>query len=257
MLRVETPFALTAPAAAVRARPILPLEARGLVLETAGRRLVDGLDLELQPGALTVILGPNGAGKSLALRLLHGLLRPTAGAITWAGRAADADVRRRQAMVFQKPVLLRRSTAANLDYVLKRQSLSRSRRRARLQELLTLGNLLHLARVPARLLSGGEQQRLAVVRALACEPEVLFLDEPTASLDPAATLAIEALIERAHGAGTAILLVTHDLGQARRLAREVVFLHQGRAVEKAEAAAFFAGPRSAIARAYLAGDLAL
>lgn len=250
-------LAFTRPAAEADARPILPLEARGLVLDAGGRRPVDGLDLTLRPGALTVLLGPNGAGKSLALRLLHGLVTPTAGTVTWAGRPADAAVRRRQAMVFQKPVLLRRSTAANLDFVLKRLGLPRPARRQRLEELLTLANLLHLARQPARLLSGGEQQRLAVARALALEPEALFLDEPTASLDPAATLAIEGLIARAHRSGASILLVTHDLGQARRLAREVVFLHRGRAIEAADAPGFFAGPRSEAARAYLAGRLAL
>jgi tungstate transport system ATP-binding protein len=256
MLRaVHLPLAAARPTA-LRA-PILPLEARGLVYAAGGRRLVDGLDLSLRPGTLAVMLGPNGAGKSLTLRLLHGLLPLTAGTVTWAGRPADAAVRRRQAMVFQKPVHLRRSAAANLDYVLKLAGLPATARRARLQELLTLGNLLHLARLPARLLSGGEQQRLAVVRALALEPDLLFLDEPTASLDPAATLAIEALIERAHRAGTTILLVTHDLGQARRLAREVVFLHRGRVAEQADAASFFAAPRSEAASTFLAGRLVL
>jgi tungstate transport system ATP-binding protein len=249
-------LAFTSPVAAAPAAPILPLEARGLAFATGGRRPVDGLDLSLRPGAFTAVLGPNGAGKSLSLRLLHGLLRPTAGTLRWAGRPMDEAVRRRQAMVFQKPVLLRRSTAANLDYVLKRRTgLDRQARRARLDELLAMGNLLHLARQPARLLSGGEQQRLAVLRALALAPELLFLDEPTASLDPAATHAIEALIRRAHAAGTTVLLVTHDLGQARRLANEVVFLDRGRAVEMAPAETFFAGPRSEAARAYLAGRL--
>jgi tungstate transport system ATP-binding protein len=239
------------------ASAILPLEACGLVYEAGGRRLVDGLDLTLRPGTLAVVLGPNGAGKSLALRLLHGLLAPSAGEIRWAGREADASLRRRQAMVFQKPVLLRRSTAANLDYTLKLAHLPAGARRERLRELLVLGNLLHLASAPARLLSGGEQQRLALMRALALEPEILFLDEPTSSLDPAATLAIEALIERAHRTGTTILLVTHDLGQARRLAREIVFLHRGRVAEHAAADSFFAGPRSAAAAAFLAGRLVL
>ena len=257
MLRAALP--LPGMLAGHRAAPsaILPLEARGLVYEAGGRRLVDGLDLTLRPGALAVVLGPNGAGKSLTLRLLHGLIAPTAGEILWAGRAADAGLRRRQAMVFQKPVLLRRSTAANLDYALKLGHLPAGARRERLHELLVLGSLLHLAPVPARLLSGGEQQRLALVRALALEPDILFLDEPTASLDPAATVAIEALIERAHHTGTTILLVTHDLGQARRLAREIVFLHRGRVAEHAAADTFFAAPRSEAAAAFLAGRLVL
>jgi tungstate transport system ATP-binding protein len=249
--------AVLAFAPAGRSAAILPGEARGLVLEAAGRRLIDGLDLILRPRTLMALIGPNGAGKSLLLRLLHGLIAPSAGTIRWAGRPGDAAVRRRQAMVFQKPVLLRRSAAANLDYALRLLRLAAAERHRRLQELLARGNLAHLARTPARLLSGGEQQRLALMRALALEPEILFLDEPTASLDPAATLAIERLIEAAHLAGTTVLLVTHDLGQARRLAREVAFLHRGRVVEHAPATTFFAGPRSAEAQAFLAGRLVL
>ena len=245
------------PAARASRRSILPLEARGLVYEAAGRRLIDGLDLRVLPGALTAVLGPNGAGKSLLLRLLHGLLAPAAGQVLWAGRPADAAVRRRQAMVFQKPVLLRRSTAANLDYALRLTELPPAARRRRRAELLTLGNLDRLARIPARLLSGGEQQRLALVRALALEPEILFLDEPTASLDPAATLAIERLIADAHARGTAVVLVTHDRDQARRLADRVALVCRGRVVEEAPAAAFFAGPRTELARAFLAGRFVL
>jgi len=236
--------------------PILPLEARGLVYEAAGRRLIDGLDLSVPPGALTAVLGPNGAGKSLLLRLLHGLLIPSAGRISWAGRPADASIRRRQAMVFQKPVLLRRSAAANLDYALRlRGALPAAARRARRAELLAMGSLEHLAGTPARLLSGGEQQRLALVRALALDPEILFLDEPTASLDPAATLAIERLILDAHARGTTVLLVTHDRDQARRLARRVALVVGGRVVEEAPTETFFTAPRSEAAQAFLAGRL--
>jgi tungstate transport system ATP-binding protein len=239
------------------AAPILPLEARGLVLELGGRRLIDGLDLTVPPGSLTALLGPNGAGKSLALRLLHGLIRPTAGRVLWAGHPADARARKRQAMVFQKPVLLRRSAAANLRYALRLGPVPAAARHARGRELLALGGLAHLAGTPARLLSGGEQQRLALVRALALEPEMLFLDEPTASLDPAATLAIERLVREAHARGTTILLVTHDQAQARRLADHAALICRGRVVEEAPAATFFAAPRSAEALAFLAGRLVL
>lgn len=232
---------------------ILPLEARGLAYEAGGRRLIDGLDLTIRAGSLTAVMGPNGSGKSLLLRLLHGLVPPSAGAVTWAGRPADAAIRRRQAMVFQKPILLRRSTAANLDYALRLAGLPAARRAQRRNALLELGRLEHLASTPARLLSGGEQQRLALVRALALEPEILFLDEPTASLDPAATLAIEALVAEAHAAGATIVLVTHDRGQARRLAQRVVLLWHGRVVEESDAATFFAAPRTPVASAFLEG----
>lgn len=238
----------------LKAAPILPLTAHGLVYEAGGRRLIDGLDLEVPPGTLTAILGPNGAGKSLLLRLLHGLIQPTTGEILFAGRAADAAIRRRQAMVFQKPVLLRRSTSANINYALR---LVRRPAAARRQQLLELGGLAHLADTPARRLSGGEQQRLALVRALALEPDILLLDEPTASLDPAASLAVERLILEARAQGATILLVTHDRGQAQRLADTVVLLHHGRVAEQASAAAFFTAPTSEAAQAFLAGRVML
>ena len=242
----------TAPA---RLSDILPLVAEGLVFEAGGRRLIDGIDLELQPGARTIVLGPNGAGKSMLLRLLHGLIRPTAGRVVWKGRPADAAVLRRQAMVFQKPVLLRRSVSANIDYALKVRGVSRAERGARVAEMLAIADLQTLADAPARVLSGGEQQRLALARALATQPEILFLDEPTSSLDPTSTRAIERLIGDAAAAGTRIVMVTHDLGQARRLADEVVFLPRGRIAERTAAFRFFQSPVSAPATDFLAGHL--
>jgi tungstate transport system ATP-binding protein len=255
MLERALPF--EAAAAGYPEPPILPLEARGLVFEAGGRRLIDGLDLRLGHGVRTVILGPNGAGKSLTLRLLHGLLQPSGGAVLCGGRPADHAMRQRQAMVFQRPVLLRRSAAANIGHALRSRRLSAGERESRSQQVLALAGLLPLARSPARRLSGGEQQRLALARALSLGPEILFLDEPCAHLDPAATLAIEHLIERADAAGTKIVLVTHDLGQARRLAQEVVFLHRGRVLEQSPAGRFFAAPATAEAQAFLAGRLVL
>ena len=238
-----------------RPSSILPLKASGLVFEAAGARLIDGVDLVLEPGLKTAVIGPNGAGKSLLLRLLHGLIEPTAGRVLWRGRPADREIRLRQAMVFQKPVLLRRSVSANIDYALRAHGVAGAARAERLRRALTLARLTRLAARPARVLSGGEQQRLALARALAVEPEILFLDEPTASLDPASALAVEELVGRAHADGTKIVLVTHDLGQARRLADEVVFLHRGRVAEHTPAGAFFSRPRSAPARAFLAGEI--
>ncbi len=234
---------------------LLPLAVEGLVFEAGGRRLIDGLDLELQAGPLTVVLGPNGAGKSLLLRLLHGLIAPKAGRISWAGRAPDRALRLRQALVFQRPVLLRRSVAANLRYALAAHGIRGAARQARAEQWLARAGLADFARRPARLLSGGEQQRLALARALACDPEVLLLDEPTASLDPTSALAIETLIGAARDAGTKVVLVTHALAQARRLAEQVVFLDRGRVEEVAPAAAFFERPASERARAFVAGRL--
>lgn len=243
---------------AVRAtEPCLPLEAREITFEAGGKRLIDRLDLTLQPGSLTVVMGPNGAGKSLLLRLLHGLLRPTSGQILWAGRPADRAVAARQAMVFQRPVLLRRSVAANVNYAMEVRGVPPSERPARLATVLRAANLESLAERPARVLSGGEQQRLAVARALSVAPEILFLDEPTASLDPASTLAIERLLQQAHAGGTTLVLVTHDIGQAKRLARDVAFVYRGRIVEHTAADRFFARPESAEARAFLEGRIVI
>ena len=238
--------------------PILPLRLEDVAYVADGKRLLDAITLDLEAGPRSIVLGPNGAGKSLLLRLCHGLLRPSAGRGLWqgpAGAAAGDTVRRRQAMVFQRPVLLRRSAAANIDYALSLRGLSRAARRPLVAEALARVGLAALSGRPARVLSGGEQQRLALARAWALHPEILFLDEPTASLDPAATRAVEEIIDAFHRAGTKIVMTTHDLGQARRLADEVVFLHQGRIAEQCRAAAFFERPSSPAARAFLTGDL--
>ncbi|MBI1386453.1 MAG: ATP-binding cassette domain-containing protein [Rhizobiales bacterium] len=251
---------------------LLPIRVRGLAFEAGGRRLIDGLDLELVAGRLTAIMGPNGAGKSLFLRLLHGLLRPASGRIDWGTTTEDTapevnrpavplGVRRRQALVFQQPVLLRRSVAANIDFVLTHggpealRLADASARRARRDELLSEIGLLERAGQPARLLSGGEQQRLAMARALAVSPDLLLLDEPTASLDPHSTEIIERLVRTAHQGATRVLLVTHDAAQARRLADEVVFIHRGRVAEHSPAHDFFLSPSSAAGRAYLEGRI--
>jgi len=237
-------------AACPASAPVLPLTARGLTLRFGETTVIDGLDLDLGPSGCTMILGPNGSGKSLLLKLLHGLIKPTAGQIAWGGQPPGA-VTARQALVFQKPVLLRRTVAANLDFVLK----SRGHDRARLAALLDHVGLAHKAGQPARLLSGGEAQRLALARALATDPEVLFLDEPTASLDPASVLAIEQIVADARDRGVRVVFVSHDIGQARRMADEVVFLHRGRVAEHAPAAAFFPEPQSQAARDYLNGNV--
>jgi tungstate transport system ATP-binding protein len=233
---------------------ILPLVVHNLCYEIGGKQLLDGISFRTEAGPRTLVLGPNGAGKSLLLRLCHGLLQPSAGTIAWAGTTPET-ARHCQAMVFQRPVLLRRSTAANITYVLRLQGIPRRQRRAMMMEALELAGLLPLTAQPARVLSGGEQQRLALARAWALRPQVLFLDEPTASLDPAATRAVETLLDHIHRTGTKIIMTTHDLGQARRLADEVLFLHHGRLVECALAPAFFSNPQSKEAAAFLEGKL--
>ncbi|QIE57818.1 ATP-binding cassette domain-containing protein [Pikeienuella piscinae] len=233
------------------------METRGLVFDAGGKRLIDGVELSIRPGRLTAVMGANGAGKSLLLRLMHGLITPGAGAVQWRGRPLDRAARLKQAMVFQRPVMLRRSVLANIRFALAVRGFTGAERARREAEALERAHLGALARSPARVLSGGEQQRLAVVRALACGPELLFLDEPTASLDPASTHAIEALIREARTEGVTVVVITHDLGQARRLAEDVAFLHEGRLTEFGPAARVLDAPRSAAARAWIDGRLYL
>ncbi len=232
---------------------ILPLRAEGLGFSAGGLAILRDVSLCVEGGAPTVILGPNGAGKSVLLRLLHGLLAPTAGRLAWEGSAPHPS--RRQAMVFQRPVLLRRSVLANVLYPLGLAGVPRADRAARAGQALALVGLAKLADRPARRLSGGEQQRLALARAAALAPEVLFLDEPCASLDPAATRAVEEIAAALSLRGTKIVMTTHDLGQARRLAGEVVFLDRGRVLEQAPADSFFTAPATREAAAFLRGEL--
>jgi tungstate transport system ATP-binding protein len=238
-------------------KSILPLRAAHLGYEVDGTGLINDLSMTVDPGAFTVVLGPNGAGKSLLLRLLHGLIVPTSGTIDWTGPAdmRGRTLRQRQAMVFQRPVLLRRSVEANVRYALKWQGAQPGDLKAASESALQRAGLADRRRVPARLLSVGEQQRLVVARALAGKLDILFLDEPTASLDPASVQQIEALLIEANTAGTAMVLVTHDIGQARRLGHEIVFVHRGRLIESGPADRFFREPRSDAARAYLKGEI--
>jgi tungstate transport system ATP-binding protein len=234
----------------------LPLRAEGLCYAANGVPILRGVCFALEAGPPALVVGPNGAGKSVLLRLLHGLLPPTAGAVRWAGEGRNNNRRMpRDAMVFQRPVMLRRSALANAAYPLKLAGLPRAERLARAREALARVGLEGLADRPARRLSGGEQQRLALARASALNPEVLFLDEPCASLDPAATRAVEDIVSGIAARGTKVVMTTHDLGQARRLAGEVLFLHRGRLLEHAPAAAFFAGPAAPEAAAFLRGEL--
>ena len=224
---------------------ILPLRLEGVSF----LHVIRPLTLELYAGPSTIILGANGAGKSVLMRLMHGLLEPTTGTVNWNA----ADTRRHQAMVFQRPVMLRRSALANVVYALDLAGAPNARRLA--QEALKEVGLAHLADRPARILSGGEQQRLALARAWALHPEVLFLDEPTANLDPGATREIEALIRAFDAAGTKIIMSTHNLGQARRLGDEVLFIHHGRLVERSPVDRFFKAPASPEAAAFIKGEL--
>lgn len=231
----------------------LPLQLEDVSVVAGRVTILDRVSLTFAPGVPTILIGPNGSGKTTLLRVAMGLLTPTHGRVTWAGNTATPPLRR--AIVFQRPTMLRRSVAANLNYALSNAGIPRAEWDARVAELLALVGLPNLGDRPARRLSGGEQQRLALARALARDPELLFLDEPTASLDPAATKAIEDVVRAVVGRGIKVVMSTHDLGEAKRLAGDIVLMHRGRVVESAPAAEFFANPGTLDARQFIAGDL--
>jgi len=234
----------------------LPATIEDLSYSTNGRKLLHELHFKLSASGCTVIMGPNGAGKSLLLRVLHGLIPVTSGRVLWGKTPHSKIVWRSQAMVFQKPVLLRRTVRENLAYALKITKIhENSEHKQLIDRALELALLTKAANNPARLLSGGEQQRLAIARALILNPNMIFLDEPTASLDPASTLAIELLIREARSNNIKIVLVSHDVGQAKRLADDIIFLNNGRVVEQGPAIEILSDPQSNAARQYLAGQI--
>ncbi|MEQ8701287.1 MAG: ATP-binding cassette domain-containing protein [Bauldia litoralis] len=235
----------------------MPVEALGVTLDRNGRRLLDDVSVMLDGHDFCALMGPNGAGKSLLLRVLANLVTPDEGTVRWNGRMPDRRRAPKLGFVFQNPVTLRRSVRANIRYALAACQIRGAEGRQRAEAALALAGLSDLARSPARVLSGGEQQRLAIARALAVEPQLLLLEEPTANLDPTSTAAIESLLRGAASGGTKIVLVTHDIGQARRLADSVVFMHAGRITETTAADTFFDAPTSSAAEAFLAGQLVL
>jgi tungstate transport system ATP-binding protein len=233
----------------------LPIRLDDVSVLARGTTILDRISLVLGPSGPTVLLGPNGAGKTTLLRLAMGLIPASSGRVTWGGRESVPPARR--SIVFQRPVMLRRSAVGNVKFALAAAGCPRRERNARAADLLALVGLTGVAERPARKLSGGEQQRLALARALAKEPAVLFLDEPAASLDPAGTKALEDVIRTVAARGIKVVMATHDLGQAHRLAAEIVLLHRGRVIETGEAAAFFTAPQTEAAQRFIAGELLL
>ena len=231
--------------------PVMITDAR--VVVPGGRAILDGVSLTFANGAPTALIGPNGSGKTTLLRVAMGLLPLTGGRVSWGGQDATPPTRR--AILFQRPAMLRRSAAGNIAYALGAAGVPRSQHAARIDELLALVGLDGFADRPARRFSGGEQQRLALARALARDPDLLFLDEPTASLDPAATKTIEDIVRDVAARGVKVVMSTHDLGQARRLAGHVVLMHRGRVIEDSPAEPFFAKPATEEARKFIAGEL--
>ncbi len=235
----------------------LPIVLSGVTVKAGQLTILDGVTQTIAAGAPTVLIGPNGAGKTTLLRVIMGLVRPDSGSmtghVTWGSHNDPSQVRR--AIVFQRPVMLRRSAAANIAYALGAAGVPRAQQPQRITDLLSLVGLKELGARPARKLSGGEQQRLALARALARDPAVLLLDETTASLDPAATKSIEDIIRAVAERGVKVVMSTHDLGQARRLGGDVMLMHRGRVIEHGPAAEFFTQPETEQARQFIAGEL--
>ncbi len=232
---------------------IFPLTLQGATVQRRGRVLLGPMDLQLRAGGFTVVLGPNGAGKTTLLRVMHGVERLSAGSAGWA--VTDRAAREKQSFVFQTPILLRRSVAENLTYPLRLKRRGRAECQAQALNWATRIGLQDALSLPARRLSGGEKQKLALARALITDPDVLFLDEPTANLDGRSKREIEVLLQAAHAGGTTIVMATHDLGQARRLARDVVFLLRGQIQDQGPASALFDGARSAEFTRFIQGDI--
>jgi len=223
-------------------RSILPLKGEGIRLAREDRTLLDIDEIELGQAGVTAIIGHNGAGKSLLLKVLTGLVKPDAGIVTWGGVRPERSAYRRLGYMKQNAVLLRRSAKANLEFALGLGGLARDAARRRADAILREFELETVAGTSARLLSGGEKQRLALARMLAGEPEIILLDEPTASLDPVSTRSIEMEIEKLKADGKPIVLVTHDLRQARCLADDIIFLEHARILAHQSANAFFSEP---------------
>ena len=233
---------------------ILPLTVEGLTFEAGGKQILSRLNFRLEGESPSFIIGPNGAGKSVLLRLCHGLLQPTAGKVIWAA-TAEAKPSLQQAMVFQRPVLLRRSVRANVEYALFVRGIHGPERQRHVTRALEETGLANLAEQPARVLSIGEQQRLALARVWALHPRVLFLDEPTAHLDPSSTRVVEDIITRIFESGTKIIMTSHDMGQVQRLADEILFLHGGHLIEQTSVDQFFSQPRTREGKLFVEGDL--
>ncbi|WP_425046729.1 ATP-binding cassette domain-containing protein [Primorskyibacter sp. S87] len=232
---------------------LMPLKVRGAVSRRQGKVLVGPVDLDFEATGVTIVIGPNGAGKTSLLRLLHGIQRLSAGTIEWSCGIEEA--RQKQGFVFQSPVMMRRTVRDNIAYPLLVAGETRKRARLVAEEWAGRVGIGEMLNQQAAVLSGGERQKLALARAFTRNPEVLFLDEPCASLDGRSTREIEALLHEATARGTRLIMSTHDMGQAKRLASEVVFLVDGKVHEAAPATQFFDSPKSSKAAAFLNGDI--
>jgi len=232
---------------------ILPLTLENATAHMRGKKLVGPVSLTLAPQGFTMLIGPNGAGKTTLLRLMHGLQRCSGGKVAWA--VPKAEARNRQAFVFQAPITMRRTVRDSLAYPLRLRGMAKAAALEKATQCAGNFGLADLLDSPAPLLSGGEQQKLSLARALIIKPEILFLDEPCASLDGRATREIEAILRQVQAGGTRVVMSTHNMGQARRLAQDILFMLHGTVHEQADVEPFFTSPQTLEATAFINGDI--
>ncbi len=232
---------------------ILPVVMTDAVVKRRAKDLLGPVDLTISETGFTIVMGPNGAGKTTLLRSLHGLERLTQGRVQWQTPLKDAH--RRQAFVFQTPIMLRRSVLENLTYPLLLRGTKKGLAEALARDWAQRVGLDDVLGNPAPQLSGGEKQKLALARALITQPDIVFLDEPCANLDGRATREIETILQQVNAAGTRIVMATHNIGQAKRLATDVLFLLNGQIAEQSPAHTFFNAPQTPQAAALLRGDI--
>ena len=232
---------------------MFPLIAENLVVEFKGQRILGPIGLNLAKGDIAVILGPNGSGKTTLLKSLHGIIKIKHGAISWSCPKDESMAK--QMFVFQSPVMLRRSVFENLTYPLTLCKTPKAEINRLADEWVSRISLKEVIHIAATRLSRGEKQKLALARALITKPEMLFLDEPTASLDGKTTLEIEKLLQNCAENGTTIMMSTHDIGQAKRLAKNILFLNKGKLESTQPAQTFFREPMSNNASKFIAGDI--
>ena len=234
---------------------MFPLRVTDVKINIKSKRLIGPINLEIEQNGISILLGANGSGKTTLLEALHGLRKLSSGKVEW--NISNSQAAAEQAFVFQSPIMLRRTVAENLAFPLKVRRLSKLTTTTEVMMWAKKIGLEDKIKQQAMLLSGGEMQAIAVARALITKPKMLFLDEPTASLDGATKKAIEDILISASNNGTKILMSTHDLGQLKRLARDIIFLHNGIVEAHCSKEEFLTKPASKAAKQFLAGDIVL
>ena len=236
----------------VGAHDLTPIQFKDLSVILGQKIILDKINCKIKSNSITAVLGPNGAGKSIFLQTINGLFSIQSGRLNFNLMEINQEIRKQQAMVFQNPVLLRRTVIANLQFI---SNLRNKESNRLLKKILSKVGLEDYEKKPARLLSGGEKQRLSMARALIINPNLLLLDEPTANLDPYSLKLIEDLVLEENSIGKTIIFTTHDMSQAKRLATDVIFLNKGKVLEQTISKTFFKSPKTLEAQKYINGEI--